>query len=219
MAIKNSILSSVNRAVSSNTQTPQERKQENLLTSINSNMRKVVKNGNKAIRDDKQKIHTKLLTGVRNTLDKIKKNTKPDSKGFGILKILLMIVGGLIIGATTKLFNTVKIFTKIIGFFGKIIKGFGSILSGGFTKLFGRLLKGPKALLLGFFGMFKKLGGIFKGPKALVLKLIGFFKSFGGIFKLLGKIGIFLAPVTMIVKKLVWPITLLMYLFDGLKGL
>jgi len=150
--IKQTILSNVKRAVSNNNQTPQERVQERLLTSVNSNLRKMVKQGSRSERMGKRinKYFDKKVSSIKEVLIKIKKNTHPDGKGLGILKYLIFMFAGVLIKTVTSIYKAVKFLLKPFVWFGTVVKKLGKIIID-----FGILLK--KGFTGAIINPFKKL--------------------------------------------------------------
>jgi phage-related protein len=188
MAIKQTIVSNVSRAMSSEVQTAQERKQENLLTSVNSNIGMLVKQGRKRDRlgrfvknQDKRRFKS-----VRDLLIRIKRNTRPDGKGMGILKFLLFMFAGILIKSMKGIWNAVKALGLVIKKLGLTLKNWAKSLFAGFKKTrFGRWLRGVQIRFLRFFNNMRRA---WKSGKGIIG---GIGKIFRGIRKVFGDIHAF----------------------------
>lgn len=227
--IKQTILSNVRRAVTNEQQTPTERRQEQLLTSVNSNIKKVVKFERKRDRMGRfvKREDNRRFKSIRDILTRIKKNTKPDGKGMGILKFMLFMFAGVLIKTAKQIWSAVKAFGIGIKNLGKTLKNWAKSLFASFkTSRFGRWLRGVHIRFLRFFknmrrawksgkGIIGDIGKIFRGIGAFFkrgIKTLGTIKSFliglkdvkilGSIIKVIGKIGSLIArfnPISMAV--------------------
>lgn len=242
--IKPTILANVSRALSTNNETPVERKQSNLLTSVNSNLRMLVKQGRQNFRLQRDKTQTKLLTSVRNVLERIKKNTKPEGKKMGILKFLLFMFAGILLRTVKGIWNAVKFLGRGVKTLGRTLKNWAKSLVLGFRRsrvgkflsnlgkrfgMFGKILRESRIVQ-----SFQNLGKGFKTFSQSISKLgvVGgkgfnsFFKlvnqifmGFGKLVKALRPLLGFLRPVMGVLGKIALPIFALITLFDALRGL
>jgi phage-related protein len=213
--IKPTIVANVQRALETGEKTSQsEKRQEKILTSVKDGIKTLVQQGKVSFNRTRERARIKLFSSIKKTLEDIKKNTKPDEKKIGMLKLLLLFFAGILL-------KTVRSFATIIKLFGKGIAKLGLLL---------------KTWTKGLFPAFKRtgIGKFFARISASIGKLFkilskgtgGFFKMMGkflkGFVRIFGRIGTLikaLKPVLGILGKILIPITIIMAVIDGLKGL
>ena len=190
------------------------------------------KNISKGLNNLKGGFKAKLLTPLDDFFKGIKTSFNLGNKGFKTYKASISQTVGNFFGRMTRnlrlaadgITDTAKgLKTTIGGFFGSIGTKFTSAFKG-FTTNFGLTddikkatdsIKSIKASIAGFVTPFAKTAEQGKKLKGLVMMAISPFKLFADFFKFFAAK---FAPVGKVLGKIFLPVTIIMGIFDGIKG-
>lgn len=243
--IKPTIVANIENALATGEKaTPHEMRSEKILSSVKDSLKKLVTQGKSSFNRTKEKSQGKIFSSIKSLLVGIKKKL-PDPKSGGILKFLIFMFAGILLKTVKSLAKVIALFVKGIGKLGLLLKkGFTlapfkklwkalTVISDGgrsgakqLTR-FGMAIEKFKFKMAKFGKAFGKIGKLFSGfgklfsgfAKVGKLGVGGFFKTIFKVLKGFGSVFKLFAPLGRVLGKVLLPITILMGVIDGIKGL